>query len=74
MQAYRTYRQMSAAQHAYAAYVAQHPGCCVAEVDRACRRNPRAGHRWVYDGVSRLIRHGVLAAHYRGNRKLLTIA
>lgn len=70
---YRTYRQMSGAQHGYAAYVAANPGCCVADVDRACRRNPRAGHKWVYDGVARLVREGVLRAEHRGREKRLFV-
>ncbi len=70
-----TYQQMSLNQHAYLAYVREHPGCCIADVDRACRVNPNAGHRWVYDGVDRLIRHGVLSTGKGiGNRVTLKVA
>lgn len=64
----------SAAQRTYVQYIAAHPGCYVAEVDRACRRNPAAGHKWVYDGVSRLVRRGILRAEWRGPRKCLWVA
>jgi len=65
--------QMSNAQHIYARYVASHPGCTIADVDRACRRNPLAGHRWVYDGVHRLIRQGVLEDRRNGHRTSLYV-
>jgi hypothetical protein len=53
-------RRMSAAQRGYIAFVAANPGVSTAEVDRACRRNPHAGHKWVYDGVKRLVRRKFL--------------
>lgn len=58
---------MSGNQACYVRYVTEHPGTSIAAVDRACRRNPQAGHKWVYDGVNRLIRRGVLRAE-RGGR------
>lgn len=70
---YRTYRQMSAAQHGYVAYVAAHPGCSIADVDRACRRNPQAGHKWVYDGVNRLVSHRVLRKEWHFGRAALYV-
>lgn len=66
-----TYPQMSLNQHAYLSYVRKHPGCCIADVDRACRLNPYAGHKWVYDGVARLIRQGALSSVRIGNRVTL---
>lgn len=59
---------MSANQASYVRYVAEHPGCSVAQVDRACRVNPQAGHRWVYDGVARLVRRGLLCRIWLGAR------
>ena len=63
--------RMSSNQARYICFVADHPGCCVADVNRRCRHNPQAGHKWVYDGVARLVRRGLLKARYSGNRKLL---
>jgi len=57
----RTSSQLSRNQWSYLSYIAAHPGCCAADVDRACRRNPNAGHKWVYDSVARLRRRGFLA-------------
>lgn len=74
MQNYQSYSQMSSYQHSYCRYVAAHPGCSIADVERACKSNPLAGHRWVYDGVNRLIRHGVLSRTWSGNRTVLSIA
>jgi hypothetical protein len=51
---------MSHGQRAYVEYVRRHPGCCAADVDRACRWNPQAGHKWIYDSVGRLLRRGFL--------------
>lgn len=65
---------MSPAQREYLHFVREHPGCCVADVDRACRYNPQAGHKWVYDGVSRLVRRCVLVAVKDGARKRLYVA
>jgi len=52
--------RMSSNQTAYVRFVAANPGCSTADVDRACRWNPRAGHKWVYDGINRLLRRGLL--------------
>lgn len=49
---------ISTNQAAYLRFIAAHPGCTTADVDRACRYNARAGHKWVYDGVGRLMRRG----------------
>ncbi len=67
------YPQMSNNQRSYLSYVRNHPGCCVADVDRACRLNPAAGHMWVYAGVSRLIQQGALQAKFVGTRKRLWV-
>ncbi len=64
---------MSYNQSRYLEYVADHPGCCVADVDRACRRNPQAGHQWVYDGIARLIKQQALRAEFKGSRKTLFV-
>jgi hypothetical protein len=52
--------RLSAHQRRYIAYVQANPGCSIADVARACKLNPQAGHKWVYDGVGRLLRRGVL--------------
>lgn len=70
----RFYRQMSGHQERYVAFVRANPGCSVADVERACKANPQAGHKWVYDGVGRLIRQGVLrSARGAGNRCALFV-
>jgi hypothetical protein len=63
--------RISRNQSRYVNFVSSNPGCCIADVDRACRHNPQAGHRWVYDGVSRLIHRGLLKAYRDGSRKML---
>ena len=70
---YYTYPQMSAWQHDYLRYIAAHPGCCAAEVDRACRCNPVAGHRWVYEGIRRLAENGALLREKAGAKFLLYV-
>jgi hypothetical protein len=71
----RTDGRLSSYQISYISYIEQHPGCSIADVDRACRVNRYAGHKWVYAGVSRLIRHGIVdAAKGRGNRYALCVA
>jgi hypothetical protein len=47
-------------QKQYLAYIAANPGCSTADVVRACRRNPEAGHRWIYDSIDRLLRRGLV--------------
>lgn len=64
---YYTYPQMSHWQRAYLKYIAENPGCTAADVDRACRRNPNAGHR-VYEGIRRLAEHGALRREKTGSR------
>jgi predicted transcriptional regulator len=49
------------------AYIASHPGCCTAEVDRACR-TARGGHKWMYEVVGRLIRRGLVRTVANGAR------
>ncbi len=53
--------RVSSNQAAYLRYLASNPGASTADVDRACRWNERAGHKWVYDGVKRLRRRGFVA-------------
>lgn len=67
-------RRLSPSQRSYLAYIREHPGCCIADVDRACRRNPLAGHRWVYEGVNRLIRRGFVRAIPQGTRLRLEVS
>jgi len=38
-------------------YIKHHPGCSIAEVDRACR-TARGGHQWMYLTVKRLVSGG----------------
>lgn len=71
---YKSYPQMSRWQHRYAGYISSHPGCCAADVNRACKANSLAGHKWVYDGIRRLIRAGVLRSERgAGGRRLLFV-
>jgi hypothetical protein len=58
----------------YLDYISAHPGCSIADVDRACRRNRLAGHKWVYDGVKRLIKRGIVNTELKGEKHSLTIA
>lgn len=53
-------------------YVAAHPGCCAAEVDRACR-TARGGHQWMYAAIVRCARAGYLTRTRAGRRIELTI-
>jgi hypothetical protein len=55
-------KRVSFAQMEYLQYVGAHPGCCVADVDRACRHDRNAGHYWVYASVRRLVRRGLLSS------------
>lgn len=55
-------------QSEYMEYIRNNPGCIIADVDRACRHNPYAGHKWVYDGVSRLRRRGFLREEIKGGK------
>lgn len=68
-----TYRQMSRSQHACVDYIAAHPGCSIADVDGACRRNMLAGHRWVYACVARLVLQHLVRFDVDGSRKRLYI-
>jgi hypothetical protein len=63
--------RMSANQRRYLEYVMEHQGCCIADVNAACRRNPQAGHRWVYDGVARLVKRGILLSERDGAKTRL---
>lgn len=51
-------------------YIEGHPGCCIADVDRAVR-TARGGHRWMYFTVKRLIRRGLVRFERAGSRILL---
>lgn len=48
-------------------YIKQHPGCCTAEVDRACR-TARGGHKWMYETVGRLIARRLVKTERQGSR------
>ena len=66
--------RVSFAQMRYIQHVAANPGCCIADVHRACRRTAEAGHYWVYSSVRRLIRRGLLCATPGpGNRVTLRV-
>jgi len=65
--------RLSRNQRDYLAYVKANPDCSIADIERACRWNPRAGHAVIYDGVNRLIDRGFLRVRKGGCRKLLTI-
>jgi hypothetical protein len=54
--------RVSRNQRAYLEFIAHKPGACTADVVRACKWNHRAGHKWVYDSVRRLIRRGFVRA------------
>lgn len=66
--------RISTNQSRYISYISANQGCSIADVDRACRRNPLAGHKWVYDGVNRLIRRGLVYRTYVSGRTVLWIA
>jgi predicted transcriptional regulator len=61
----------TAGQTAYA-YIASHPGCCTAEVDRAVR-TARGGHQWMYATVDRLIKARLVRTERRGSRANLFV-
>ena len=50
--------RISSNQAVYLSYIHNNPGCSTADVVRACKWNPRAGHKWIYDSVTRLYRRG----------------
>ena len=53
-------RRVSFAQLEYLQFVAKNPGCCIADVDRACRVDSTAGHFWIYASIRRLRKRGLL--------------
>jgi len=70
------YPQMSDNQESYVAYIFDHPGCCIMDVVRACKRNPLAGHKWVYAGVHRLAAQNIItieSSHVGGRTELFAI-
>lgn len=67
-------KRISKNQARYIAYIERHPGCSIADVDRACRINKRAGHKWIYDSVNRLIRRKLIARTYKAGRTVLKVA
>lgn len=70
----RTDGRLSSYQQSYIRYIESHPGCSIADVVRACRVNPYAGHKWVYDGVQRLMNHAIVdGLPGRGNRYALYV-
>lgn len=56
----KLYRQMSEHQERYIDFIKEYPGCSMADVTRACKSNPNAGHKWVYDGIHRLELQGMV--------------
>jgi predicted transcriptional regulator len=48
-------------------YICRNPGCCTAEIDRACR-TARGGHRWMYFTVERLIIRRLVRTAPNGTR------
>ena len=54
-------------------YIAEHPGVCVLDVDRAVR-TARNGHRWMYATVGRLVAAGAVRREWRGTRWALFAA
>ena len=56
----RLYPQMSKHQETYVDYILAHPGCAKMDVNNACKINCLAGHKWVYDGINRLIAQGIV--------------
>ena len=73
MAEYKIYKQMSGHQRRYADFIAANPGCSIADIDRACRVNRQAGHKWVYDGVNRLVARGVITKQRATNKTKLYI-
>ncbi len=65
--------RLSIHQQRYINYVRDHPYCCAADINRHCKSNPQAGHRWVYNGVKRLVRRGLLIATCQGSKVLLRL-
>lgn len=70
----KLYPQMSRNQEFYLDYIRENPGCSKADVDRACRVKWEAGHRWVYDGVGRLIEQRVVTTEFYGGRHHLYVS
>lgn len=56
----KPYPQMSDDQLNYLAYIRDHPGCYPAEIVRVFRRNPKAGHKWIYNALHRLNEQGMI--------------
>ena len=67
-------KRTSRNQKMYIEFIVRNPGCSISDVDRACRINRRAGHKWIYDSVNRLIRRRLVDRTYDGQRTVLTVA
>lgn len=52
--------RLSRNQRTYLDYISRNPGCSIAEIVRSCKRNPLAGHKWIYDSVHRLEYRGIV--------------
>ena len=52
--------RMSQYQKDYMAFIEANPGCSAGDVARACKWNPRAGNKWIYDGLWRLRKRGLI--------------
>ncbi len=60
-------------QKSYLSYIENNPGCSIADVVRACKVNPRAGHCYIYDGVNRLVKRGMIKKTWKNGKTSLTI-
>jgi hypothetical protein len=59
----------------YLQFVQRNPGCCIGDVDRACRRDRSAGHYWIYASIRRLRKRGLLCSEAGpGGRVVLRLA
>ena len=68
-------RRVSFAQLEYLQFVQRNPGCCIGDVDRACRRDRSAGHYWIYASIRRLRKRGLLCSEPGpGGRVVLRLA
>lgn len=51
---------LSVFQESYLKYVKDNPGCCIADVYRACTVRPGTGYGRIHAGVQRLLNRGLL--------------
>lgn len=60
-------------QKRYLSYIRNNPGCSIADINRNCKINHLAGHRWIYDSVNRLIKRKLVNKTWVGGKTSLTI-